>query len=310
MISVIIPCFNEEKTIDTVLSELFNVIGKQEQIIVVDNGSTDNTFQLALLRGVEVYKEPNRGKGFAFRKGLAYIDKKSKAIVLIDGDGTYSLSNLERDIDFVLKDGYDMIVGNRVVEDSRNLAFREGHRFGNRLFSILFRKMFSADIVDVLSGYRILSRGFALSFMEGASKFELETELNAHAFHLNTLVKNSEVTYRARPTGSHSKLRTYYDGFKILGRNLSLWFTERPLRAFLSLALPLYCLSLALFVRAVLPFIETGFVPNFPSLVASFGVLLLAAVLSVAGIILDRTNVMRRALSRSLYLQAMCVDEM
>ncbi len=144
--------------------------------------------------------------------------------------------------------------------------------------------------------------------MEGASKFELETELNAHAFHLNTVVKNSEVTYRARPTGSHSKLRTYYDGFKILGRNLSLWFTERPLRAFLSLALPLYFLSIIFFVRAALPFIETGLVPNLPSLVASFGVLLLAAVLSIAGIVLDRTNVLRRALSRYIYMQAVNVD--
>lgn len=308
MISVIIPCFNEEKTIDAVLSELFEVIGNKEQIIVVDNGSTDSTFQRASLRGVEVYKEPNRGKGFAFRKGLTYIEKKSKIIVLIDGDATYSLSNLKRDIDFVLRDGYDMIVGNRIVENPQDMPYREGHRFGNRLFSILFRKMFSTDIIDVLSGYRILSRGFALSFMEGASKFELETELNAHAFHLNTVVKNSEVTYRARPTGSHSKLRTYYDGFKILGRNLSLWFTERPLRAFLSLALPLYFLSIIFFVRAALPFIETGLVPNLPSLVASFGVLLLAAVLSIAGIVLDRTNVLRRALSRYIYMQAVNVD--
>jgi glycosyltransferase involved in cell wall biosynthesis len=308
MISVIIPCFNEEKTIDAVLSELFEVIGNKEQIIVVDNGSTDNTFHRASLRGVEVYKEPNRGKGFAFRKGLTYIEKKSKIIVLIDGDATYSLSNLKRDIDFVLRDGYDMIVGNRIVENPQDMPYREGHRFGNRLFSILFRKMFSTDIIDVLSGYRILSRGFALSFMEGASKFELETELNAHAFHLNTVVKNSEVTYRARPTGSHSKLRTYYDGFKILGRNLSLWFTERPFRAFLSLALPLYFLSTVFFVRAALPFIETGLVPNLPSLVASFGVLLLAAVLSIAGIVLDRTNVLRRALSRYIYMQAVNVD--
>jgi glycosyltransferase involved in cell wall biosynthesis len=304
MISVIVPCFNEEETIDAVLSELFEVIGNNEQIIVVDNGSTDNTFQRSLLRGVEVYKEPNRGKGFAFRKGLAYIGKKSKVIVLIDGDATYDLSNLKRDIDFVLKDGYDMVVGNRIVENPQDMPYRDGHRSGNRFFSILFRKMFSADIIDVLSGYRILSRGFALSFMEGASKFELETELNAHAFHLNTVVKNSEVTYRARPTGSHSKLRTYYDGFKILGRNLSLWFTERPLRAFLSLALPLYFLSIAFFLRAALPFIETGLVPNLPSLVASFGVLLLAAVLSVAGIVLDRTNVLRRAISRYIYMQA------
>ena len=309
MISVIIPCFNEEKTIGAVLSELCEVIGEGEQIIVVDNGSTDNTFKCALLKGVEVYKEPNRGKGFAFRKGLTYVKKNSNVIVLVDGDGTYNLSNLHNDIESVLMDGYDMIVGNRVIEDPLSMPFREGHLLGNRLFSVLFRKMFSSEIIDVLSGYRVMSRGFALSFMEGASKFELETELNAHAFHLNTVVKNSDVTYRARPVGSHSKLRTFYDGFKILGRNISLWFTERPLRAFFSLALPLFILSIALFARAALPFFETGFVPNLPSLVTSFGVLLLAAVLSVAGVVLDRTNVMRRALSRSIYMQAMNFDE-
>ena len=308
MITAIIPCFNEEKTIGSVIRELRQILGKRAQIIVVDNGSSDNTLQHAKSKGVEVYQEPNRGKGFAFRMGLNKVAPYSKIIVLVDGDSTYSLSNLNSDINHVLIDGFDMVVGNRVVQDSQNSPFRDGHLIGNKVFSGLFRKMFSTEINDVLSGYRVLSRGFALSFTGGASRFELETELNAHAFHLSSMVKNSDVVYRARPAGSTSKLRTYYDGAKILRRYLSLWFTERPLMAFSALALPLFSVSFLLLIRASIPFFETGLVPNLPSLVASFGLLILAAVLSVAGVVLDRTNVLRRAFSRYVYMETMRIN--
>ena len=304
MITAIVPCLNEEKTINSVINELREALGKKAQIIVVDNGSTDNTFRRAQNSGVEVYREPNHGKGYAFRTGLNKVNWESKAIVLVDGDNTYSLDNLQAHIDYVLLDGFDMVVGNRVVQDLQSKPFRDGHRMGNWLFSSLFRRMFSTDIVDVLSGYRVLSRGFALSFTGGESRFEVETELNAHAFHLSSMVKNADVLYRARPVGSISKLRTYYDGAKILRRYLSLWFTERPLIAFFSLALPVFSMSFLLFVRATIPYLETGLVPNLPSLVASTGLLLLAAVLSVAGVVLDKTNVLRKAFSRNIYMEA------
>lgn len=304
MITAIVPCLNEEKTVKSVIDELRGVLGKNAQIVVVDNGSTDNTFRRAQKAGVEVYREPNRGKGHAFRTGLNKVNAESKVIVLVDGDNTYSLDNLKAHIDHIVLDGFDMVVGNRVIQDLQSKPFRNGHRVGNWVLSSLFRRMFATDIVDVLSGYRVLSRGFALSFTGGASKFEVETELNAHAFHLSSMVKNADVLYRARPDGSISKLRTYYDGAKILRRYLSLWFTERPLMAFFSLVLPVFSMSFLLFARAIIPYLETGLVPNLPSLVASTGLLILAAVLSVAGVVLDRTNVLRKAFSRNIYMEA------
>jgi glycosyltransferase involved in cell wall biosynthesis len=298
MISVIIPCFNEENTIAHVIYELREKLGKDVHIIVVDNGSTDGTYFVASQCQVDVHKEPKQGKGFAFRRGLLNIRKDSKVIFLVDGDGTYSLSNLPRDVGYILDEGFDMVVGNRTVENDETKPFREGHEIGNRFFSEFSRKMFTVNITDALSGYRVMSRGFATSLTYYAGEFELETELNVHAFHLDISVRNSDVLYKSRPEGSQSKLRTYSDGLKILRRIFSLWFTERPLRAYFSLALPLYLISFVLSLRAIFPFFETGLVPNLPSLVASIGILLLASTLSMAGLVLDRMNVLRRSISR------------
>jgi glycosyltransferase involved in cell wall biosynthesis len=128
MITAIVPCLNEEKTINSVINELREVLGKKAQIIVVDNGSTDNTFRRAQNSGVEVYREPNRGKGYAFRTGLNKVNLESKAIVLVDGDNTYSLDNLQAHIDQVLLDGFDMVVGNRVIQYLQSKPFLDGHR--------------------------------------------------------------------------------------------------------------------------------------------------------------------------------------
>jgi glycosyltransferase involved in cell wall biosynthesis len=303
MITVLIPCLNEEITIERTLQELYSVIGKESQVIVIDNGSEDNTALVAKQNGAEVYFEPMIGKGFAFRAGLNYVKPTSKVIVLIDGDSTYSLTNLRSDIELILFKGFDMVVGNRVPDKFSSIQFRKGHKFGNQLLTRCFRSLFDCEICDTLSGYRVMSRGFALSFTQGASQFELETELNVHAFHLKAPVINVDIEYRARPQGSNSKLKTYGDGVRILVRLLALWRTERPLSAYLMTSLPLAIFALALFSRAVVPFINTGKVPNLPSLVAAVGLLLAAMICAIAGIILDRTNLIRSSFSRYLYRQ-------
>lgn len=303
MITVIIPCLNEGLAIERTLRELYSTVGKKCQVIVIDNGSKDDTALIARQNGAKVYNEPIKGKGFAFRAGLNYVKPDSRAIVLVDGDSTYSLENLKRDIDFILLEGFDMVVGNRVPDKNSSSHFRRGHKFGNRLVTIFFQKLFNYDISDTLSGYRVMSRGFALSFTQGASQFELEAELNVHAFHLKSPVKNVDIEYRSRPQGSQSKLRTYGDGARILLRLFALWRTERPLSAYMTTSFPFLVFGLALFSRAIVPFINTGKVPNLPSLVASIGLLLASTILAVAGVILDRTNVIRSSFSRYLYRQ-------
>jgi glycosyltransferase involved in cell wall biosynthesis len=303
MITVIIPCLNEEKSIATTLREIkksSNLIG---EIIVVDNGSTDKTVTVAKNAGATIVHEPIRGKGFAFRKGLSLVNAESKLIFLVDGDATYSVERIDEAADLVLNSGFDMVVGQRVDERSDSNPYRFGHRFGNRFLSALQKIIFRSQIQDSLSGWRMFSRGFALSFQGGASRFELEAELNAHAFHLKTSVANIEVLYRDRKFGSVSKLRTYGDGWRILRRNLGLWRSERPLIAYSIISIPWLITGVVLLTRALGSYVDTGLVPRFPSLIVSVGSFLIASNLWLAGVILERTNLQRTAFARYVYLQ-------
>lgn len=302
MINVIIPCLNEETSIGEVIRELKSSSTNCSKIIVVDNGSTDRTSEIAREYGAEVVIEPRRGKGFAFRKGLTRISEDCDLIFLVDGDFTYALEGLDQAANLVRTDGYDMVVGERINEVEIE-AYRFGHRFGNRILTLFHNLMFGSEIVDTLSGWRLMTRGFALSFPAGASRFELETELNSHAFHLNSAVANFPVRYRARVSGSFSKLSTYSDGFKILRRNTNLWRSERPLLAYTSMSLPWFLASFVLLGRVLSTYIQNGLVPKFPSLIVSVGLFVIGANLWIAGVILERTNLHRTALARYIYLQ-------
>lgn len=302
MINVIIPCFNEEKSIVQTIDEIRDSSNQVSKIIVVDNASKDRTAVWARKAGAVVVHEPLQGKGFAFRRGLTELDPDCSAVFLIDGDSTYGIDQLDEAARLVTSGGYDMIVGERISSADAAL-YRFGHRTGNRIFTRAHNFLFSMQITDSLSGWRLMSRGFAVSFSAGASKFELETELNAHAYHLSASVTSVEVKYRRRPEGSHSKLNTYRDGLKILRRNTNLWRSERPFLAYSVLSLPWFVFSTLLFARVLAGYLETGLVPKFPSLIVSMGAFVIGANLWIAGIILERTNLQRVALARYIYLQ-------
>jgi glycosyltransferase involved in cell wall biosynthesis len=301
MISIIIPCLNEELAIEKTIQEIQEASFEKTQIIVIDNGSSDETAKRAKTYGVEVYFEPQKGKGFAFRKGLEYVSKDSDVVVLIDGDNTYSVSRLKESVDAIRNQGFDMVIGVRQIPNVRDSAYRTGHIFGNRILSTVFRLLFNLDIRDSLSGYRVMSRSFAISFTGGAGNFELESKLNAHAYHLSSSVINLPVEYRSRPEGSFSKLNTFSDGLKILLSNFRLWRTEKPLIAFYLMSMPFYAAGFALGARAFSTYLSSGIVPNFPSLIVSVGLVVAAINLCIAGIVLERINLLRDSFSREIY---------
>jgi glycosyltransferase involved in cell wall biosynthesis len=305
VITAIIPCLNEEKSIATTIEEIRTASKLVNEIIVVDNGSSDDTINIAKSAKVKVFSEPIRGKGFAFRKGLSLVNAESKLIFLVDGDATYSVDKIDDAARLILNSGFDMVVGQRVDEKTESNPYRFGHRFGNRLLSSFQKIMFRSQIQDSLSGWRMFSRGFALSFQGGASQFELEAELNVHAFHLKTSVANIKVIYRDRKFGSVSKLRTYVDGWRILRRNLGLWRSERPLLAYSAMSIPWLITGVVLLARSLGSYVDTGLVPRFPSLIVSVGSFLIASNLWLAGVILERTNLQRTAFARYVYLQEM-----
>ena len=303
-IFVIVPCLDEESSIKQTIREIRRFL-PDSSIVVVDNGSKDHTREIARSEGVKVLVEPKKGKGFAVRNALSRMPSDCDVVFITDGDDTYSAEPVLEAVSLIRDAGYDMIIGKRESnsedESPRGKIFRLGHATGNRLLTRVFRLLFPVEITDTLSGWRVMSRGFAKSFTGGASGFEIETELNAHAYLLKCGVKEIPVLYKGRGKESYSKLKTIPDGLRILRMNLHLFRSERPYFAFVLTALPWSLMSLFLLLRSLNDYFRTGLVPHFPSLIAGIGSFTVSALLWVTGMILERVRMSREASARALY---------
>jgi len=303
-VCVILPCFNESLTLPSVIGQI-QKISSDIEILVVDNSSTDDSFNIASKLGVKVVREIKKGKGFAVKRGFLSLSDNCEIVVIVDSDDTYSLTNLITAINLVKDYNYDMIVGNRINEadsnENRINVFRRGHRTGNLIFSKLTQLLHPSGVLDSLSGFRVMSRNFVESFTGGASEFEIEAELNAHAAFIKAAVGNIDVNYKGRPIGSESKLRTYRDGYKILLINFKIFRTYRPKIAYSLLALFWIVLSLSLGYKPITEYFDTGLVPRIPSLIAAVGALVVSIQLWNTGMILERVNVAHVSQVRNNY---------
>jgi glycosyltransferase involved in cell wall biosynthesis len=296
-IAVLVPCYNEEAAIEKVVKD-FRASLPGAAIFVFDNNSTDKTAAIARAAGAEVFEEKHRGKGFVVRRMFADVD--ADIYVLVDGDATYDAPSAGRMIKRLLDGRLDMVVGSRV--DQEKLAYRAGHRAGNRILSGFVAWVFGPSFNDMLSGYRVFSRRFVKSFPVLSGGFEIETELTIHALELSLPVDEIETPYYARPEGSASKLNTWRDGFRILRTIVDLYRAERPLPFFAGLGLIAALVSVGLAIPVVVTFLETGLVPRLPTAVLATGLMLLAFLLAGIGLVLDTVTRGRREMKLLAYL--------
>lgn len=296
-IAVLIPCYNEAATIGTVVTDFARAL-PTAVIYVYDNNSTDDTRSIAAQAGAIVRAEPLQGKGNVLRRMFADIE--ADVYVLVDGDGTYDANSAERMVKLIVDGSLDMVNAARVpVSD---LAYRPGHKLGNRLLTWAVAAIFGNRIRDMLSGFRALSRRFVKSFPALATGFETETELTVHALELRLPIAEIETPYRDRPHGSQSKLRTFEDGFRILKTIFLLVKEERPLQFFSLSAVTLATTSVMLGWPLVTTYLATGLVPRFPTAVLVTGLMVLAFICFVAGLVLDTVTLGRREIKRLHYL--------
>ena len=301
---VVLPALNEEPSILSTINAIKKVV-PQANIVVIDNGSTDQTIQIVESIGVSVFREPQQGKGFAIRKGFMLVDDRYDFVFMVDADDTYGVESLSEALELIQDFGFDMVVGKRVgkrdLDTVRKETYKKGHNLGNIVLTAIARLLHKVEIEDSLSGWRVMSKSFVKSFPGGATGFEIEAELNAHAYVLSAAVANVEVTYQGRELDSHSKLSTYRDGLKILRMNLALFRDNRPQYAFTLFSLPWLLSSIFLIGRAWLGYLDTGLVNQFPSLIAGIGSLTVAGLLLTSGLVLQRIKLTRVALIRFEY---------
>lgn len=297
-IAVIVPCFNEAAAIGKVVAD-FRAALPGATIYVYDNDSTDGTFEVAAAAGAEVRREHRRGKGNVVRR--MFQDVEADVYVMVDGDDTYDAQVAPRLVERLLEDNLDMVVGRRV--ETHQDAYRAGHRLGNAVLTGLVRWLFGANIVDMLSGYRVFSRRFVKSFPSFSREFEIETELTVHAMQMKMAVAELDTAYKERPPGSASKLRTFRDGWRILLTITNLMRNERPLLFFSLIGFVLVAAAVALGIPIVLEYLDTGLVPRFPTAILCTGLIVISFVSIATGLMLDLVSHVRRETKRLAYLR-------
>jgi hypothetical protein len=297
-VAVLIPCFNEEAAIGKVVADFRRAL-PTAAIYVYDNNSSDRTVEVASAGGAIVRSEELQGKGNVVRRMFA--DVEADVYVLVDGDDTYDASCAPVVVEKLIDGRFDMINCARVSEIKD--AYRRGHRFGNFMLTRMMAGTFGHRIKDMLSGYRILSRRFVKSFPALASGFEIETELTVHALELRMAVAEVPTAYKERPPGSLSKLRTVRDGFRIFRTIIVLIKEERPLQFFSVLAAVMAFAAVVLAVPIVVTFLQTGLVPRLPTAILATGLMLLASLSLVCGLILDTVTRGRQEMKRMSYLR-------
>lgn len=283
-IAVLIPCYNESKTIEKVVKDYKRVL-KDADIYVYDNNSTDGTDELAKKAGAIVKYEYRQGKGNVIRSMFRDID--ASCYLMVDGDDTYPAEDAKKMCDLILEKKADMVIGDRLSSTYFKENKRPFHNFGNRIVRWLINKLFKNNIKDIMTGYRAFSYEFVKTFPVLSKGFEIETEMTIHAVDKNFNLVEMPVTYRDRPSGSVSKLNTYKDGVKVLKTIATLFKEYRPAFFFNVIAGILLIISLFMITPVFIEYFKTGLVPRFPTLIVGGVILTVSLLLWICGIILQ-----------------------
>lgn len=283
-IAVLIPCFNEAKTIEKVVNDYKKALPEAD-IYVYDNNSTDSTATIAERAGAIVRYEPRQGKGNVIRQ--MFRDINADCYLITDGDDTYSAENAKEMCSYILDGKADMVIGDRLSSTYFKENKRRFHNFGNKIVRLLINKLFNNNIKDIMTGYRAFSKQFVKSFPVLSKGFEIETEMTIHAVDKNFKLVEIPIGYKDRPEGSISKLNTYKDGLKVMKTIATLFREYKPFLFFAVFSVILLIVSLLFMIPVFIEYFKTGLVPKIPTLIFSLMLMVIAILLWVCGIILD-----------------------
>ena len=283
-IAVLIPCYNESKTIKKVVEDYKKALPEAD-VYVYDNNSSDHTDEIAREAGAIVRYEYRQGKGNVIRSMFKDID--ADCYLMIDGDDTYPAENAQEMCDLILEGKADMVIGDRLSSTYFTENKRPFHNFGNRLVRGLINFLFESNVRDIMTGYRAFSYEFVKTFPVLSKGFEIETEMTIHALDKNFLLKEVKVGYRDRPAGSVSKLNTYRDGFRVLKTIGRLFKEYKPTIFFSLLSLLFLIISFGFGIPVFAEYFKTGLVPRYPTLIFSGFMLMIAIILFACGLILE-----------------------
>ncbi len=283
-IAVLIPCYNESKTIEKVVKDYKKALPEAD-IYVYDNNSKDGTDEIARKAGAIIRYEYKQGKGNVIRSMFKDID--ADCYLMIDGDDTYPAEHAREMCNYVLEGKADMVIGDRLSSTYFKENKRPFHNFGNRLVRGLINTLFKSKIKDIMTGYRAFSYDFVKTFPILSKGFEIETEMSIHALDKNFKLIEIPVQYRDRPSGSVSKLNTFSDGFKVIKTIIRLFKDYKPSLFYGIIGTLFILVSIGFVTPVFIEYFKTGLVPRFPTLIFSGFMLVVGIINYVCGVILD-----------------------
>lgn len=283
-IAVLIPCYNEAKTIQKVIKDYCAVL-PEASIYVYDNNSTDGTAQLAAEAGAVVRHEYRQGKGNVIRSMFREVE--ADCYLMTDGDDTYPAENAAEMVKLILEKKADIVNGDRLSSTYFEENKRPFHNVGNVMVRDLINRIFSTKVRDIMTGYRAFSRSFVKNFPVLSRGFEIETEMTIYAVEHNFIIREIPVAYRDRPSGSVSKLNTCSDGCRVLRTIFRLFREYKPFAFFGSLALAFLLFAVLCMIPVMHEFFATGMVPRFPTLIVGVSLGVCALLSFFSGLILE-----------------------
>jgi glycosyltransferase involved in cell wall biosynthesis len=293
-IALLIPCYNEEVTIKKVITDFQKEL-PDASIYVYDNNSSDATSQIALLAGAMVKKEPLQGKGNVIRS--MFRDINADIYIMVDGDDTYPADTIHQLLEPVIKQEADIVVGDRLSnktylhENKRNF-----HNFGNALVKKIINRAFHAELADIMSGYRVLSKRFAKNYPVLCDGFQLETDMTIFALDRKMPIVEIPIRYRDRPQGSESKLNTFADGSRVLLTIFNLYRHFSPLKYFTLIACIFFMFGLLCGLPVIYEYIAYSFVYKVPSAILAATFMLLSIISFVCRLMLDSISKLNKEL--------------
>ncbi len=290
-IAVLIPCYNEEKTIEKVINDAKAAL-PEAVIYVYNNNSSDKTAEIAQKAGAVVKNEYMQGKGNVIRRMFREVD--AECYIMVDGDDTYPMDAAREMVDKVLEHNADMVVGDRLSSTYFTENKRPFHNFGNSLVRSSINRLFNCNIRDIMTGYRAFSYAFVKTFPVLSTGFEIETEMTIHAVSNNMQIENVVIEYRDRPEGSVSKLNTYSDGMRVLKTIARLYRDYKPMGFFSIIACILAVLAIIFVVPVFTDYWATGEVKRFPTLIVCGFTMMSALQSFFAGMMLSNNALNNR----------------
>lgn len=284
-IAILIPCYNEELTIEKVIHDFQKELPEAE-IYVYNNNSKDKTEEIAQKNGAMVKREYKQGKGNVVRSMFYDID--ADFYVMVDGDDTYPAESVHALLEPVITGQADMSTGDRLSNGTyQKENKRHFHQFGNSLVRNSINILFHSHLKDIMTGYRAFTKKFVKNIPVLSQKFEIETEMTLHALDKNYRIKEIPIVYRDRPSGSKSKLSTLKDGIKVVKTIVKMFKDYKPLTFFTTIAVLLFVIGLLVGIPVIIEFIKTGYITKVPSSVLATGIVLLSVIIGQCGVVLD-----------------------